>query len=78
MQCGVTGQIPNERVPVGEQRAALSAMLATLEPGALNIPERVSALIPPRPPQSGASRELFPRHTGYVFDPYSRLRERLR
>ena len=63
------GQIPNERVPVGEQRAALSAMLATLEPGALNIPERVAALIPPRPPQSGTSRELFPRHTGYVFDP---------
>ena len=63
------GQVPNERVSATKQRAALSAMLATLEPGALNIPERVTALIPPRPPQSGASRELFPRHTGYVFDP---------
>jgi len=63
------GQVPNERVSANKQRAALSAMLATLEPGALNIPERVTALIPPRPPQSGASRELFPRHTGYVFDP---------
>ena len=56
-------------MPAEDQRAALSAMLATLEPDALNIPERVTALIPPRPPQSGASRELFPRHTGYVFDP---------
>ena len=63
------GQVPNERGSATKQRAALSAMLATLEPGALNIPERVTALIPPRPPQSGASRELFPRHTGYVFDP---------
>ena len=63
------GQVPNARVPAKDQRAALSAMLATLEPDALNIPEHVTALIPPRPPQSGASRELFPRHTGYVFDP---------
>lgn len=63
------GQVPNERVAATDQRAALSAMLATLEPSALNIPERVTSLIPPRPPQSGASRELFPRHTGYVFDP---------
>lgn len=63
------GQVPTERVPAHDQRAALSAMLATLEPSALNIPERVTALIPPRPPQSGASRELFPRRTGYVFDP---------
>ena len=63
------GQVPNERVAATDQRAALSAMLATLEPSVLNIPERVTSLIPPRPPQSGASRELFPRHTGYVFDP---------
>ena len=63
------GQVPNERVAATDQRAALSAMLATLEPSVLNIPERVTSLIPPRPPQSGASQELFPRHTGYVFDP---------
>ena len=63
------GQVPNERVAATDQRGALSAMLATLEPSVLNIPERVTSLIPPRPPQSGASRELFPRHTGYVFDP---------
>ena len=63
------GQVPIERVAATDQRAALSGMLATLEPSVLNIPERVASLIPPRPPQSGASRELFPRHTGYVFDP---------
>ena len=44
-------------------------MLSTLDPIALDIPDRIIAMIPPRPPQSGVSRELFPRHTGYVFDP---------
>ena len=63
------GQSTMERVSAKDQRAALSAMLATLEPEALVISDAVVSLIPPRPPQSGVSRELFPRHTGYVFDP---------
>lgn len=63
------GQTIMERVSAKDQRAALSAMLATLEPEALVLSDNVVSLIPPRPPQSGVSRELFPRHTGYVFDP---------
>lgn len=63
------GQTTMQRVSAKEQRAALSAMLATLEPEALVLSDTVVSLIPPRPPQSGTSRELFPRHTGYVFDP---------
>jgi len=63
------GQTTMQRVSAKEQRAALSAMLATLEPEALALSDTVVSLIPPRPPQSGVSRELFPRHTGYVFDP---------
>ena len=63
------GQPITASVGAEDQRAALAAMLATLDPVALDIPERISSMIPPRPPQSGVSRELFPRHTGYVFDP---------
>ena len=63
------GQPITASVGAEDQRAALAAMLATLDPAALDIPDRISNMIPPRPPQSGVSRELFPRHTGYVFDP---------
>ena len=63
------GQPITASVGAEDQRAALAAMLATLDPIALDIPDRISSMIPPRPPQSGVSRELFPRHTGYVFDP---------
>jgi hypothetical protein len=63
------GQTTMQRVSAKEQRAALSAMLATLEPEALALSDAVVSSIPPRPPQSGVSRELFPRNTGYVFDP---------
>ena len=63
------GQTSMQRVNAEDQRAALSALLATLEPGTLLVPDQIVSLIPPRPPQSGRSRELFPRSTGYVFDP---------
>ena len=44
-------------------------MLDTLSPETLMLPTELVLSIPPRPPQSGVSRELFPRETGYVFDP---------
>ena len=62
------GQIPTTVTEAQRQRAALDALLATLDPEALSISAELVALIPPRPPMSGASRELFPRQTGYVFD----------
>ena len=65
------GQTATTRVSAEDQRSALSAMLATLEPNVLQLSDTVVSMIPPRPPQSGVSRELFPRHTGYVFDPMS-------
>ena len=34
-----------------------------------DVANRAGSIDPPRPPQSGVSRELFPRETGYVFDP---------
>ena len=63
------GQIPTTVAEAQRQHAALDALLATLDPEALSISAELVALIPPRPPISGASRELFPRQTGYVFDP---------
>ena len=63
------GQIPTTTAEAQRQHAALEALLATLDPEALSISAELVALIPPRPPMSGTSRELFPRQTGYVFDP---------
>ena len=47
----------------------MTALLATLSPESLALSPELVALIPPRPPLSGNSRELFPRDTGYLFDP---------
>jgi hypothetical protein len=53
----------------GEQRHALDALLETLEPGQLMIPEELLSIIPPRPPGYRQTRELFPGFTGDTFDP---------
>jgi hypothetical protein len=54
--------------PAAEQRAALDAILETLEPSALALPRELLAKIPPRPSGYGNTRELFPRYTGQMFD----------
>ncbi|MDA7840060.1 zinc-dependent metalloprotease [Luminiphilus sp.] len=63
------GQRPTTLTDGDRQQAALSALLTTLSPETLALPSELVALIPPRPPLSGDSRELFPRETGYLFDP---------
>lgn len=63
------GQRSSQPVAAAEQRIALASMLDTLSPETLMLPTELVLSIPPRPPQSGVSRELFPRETGYVFDP---------
>ena len=63
------GQTPTTVINEERQQAALTALLATLSPEALALSPELVALIPPRPPMSGSSRELFPRETGYLFDP---------
>jgi len=57
-----------EPVSADQQTAALDALLATITPGALALPEAVRTMIPPRPPGSPASRELFDGRTGLTFD----------
>ena len=54
------------------QRAALAAVLDTLSPESLAVPERVLALLQPRSEAFGGfNTEMFPRRTGLTFDPVS-------
>jgi hypothetical protein len=62
------GLEPFRRVPAGAQRAALDALVRTIAPAELKLPQRILSLIPPRPPGFGRHRELFPRYTGSAFD----------
>ena len=62
------GRVPVTPTRGDRQRAALAALLRTLEPAELTLPESVLQRIPPRPPGHGLHRELFPRRTGPVFD----------
>ena len=59
----------NDPLPTVVQRAALAAVIQTLQPAFLALPERIIALIPPRPPGYERDRELFDAHTGLTFDP---------
>ena len=51
-----------------DQRRALAAVLATLEPEALALPEPLLRLIPPRPPGYPRTREDFRIRTAPNFD----------
>jgi hypothetical protein len=62
------GRDPVKFIPAAEQKAALDALLATLDPTELALPAAVLKVIPPRPGGYGGSRELFPRYTGSMFD----------
>ncbi|MBB4639379.1 zinc-dependent metalloprotease [Longimicrobium terrae] len=65
------GQTPLTPVPAAQQRAALDALLATLDPAELALPRPLLALIPPRPMTYDPTRELFDRWTGMGFDAIS-------
>jgi Met-zincin/Domain of unknown function (DUF5117) len=65
-----TAPLGPRAVPAQQQREALRAVMSTLEPSFLAIPERILALIPPPAYATGnANTEVFPRHTDPVFDP---------
>jgi len=52
-----------------EQQKALEALLATISPEALTLPEDLIAQIPPRPVGFPRTRETFKARTGLTFDP---------
>jgi hypothetical protein len=62
------GQLATRPVAPADQRRALAAVLATLTPRALALPEPLAALIPPRPPMYPRGREHFKVRTGPAFD----------
>jgi hypothetical protein len=59
---------PPKIVPADRQRQAIQAVLATLEPGGLAVPNALLDVIPPRPPGYPDSRENFERRTAPAFD----------
>lgn len=63
------GQLVTEMVPAAEQQKALDALLATLQPEVLTLPDQIISLIPPRPAGWSPTRELFSKRTGLTFDP---------
>ncbi|MEM9379240.1 MAG: zinc-dependent metalloprotease [Planctomycetota bacterium] len=57
-----------EPVPMELQRDALEALARTMQPETLQVPPSVRALLLPRPPGYGRSREIFERRAGATFD----------
>lgn len=55
-------------VPAAQQRQALHAILKTLSPQELAVPQALLAIIPPRPPEYSSSKENFVRRTSPAFD----------
>jgi hypothetical protein len=62
------GQIPLQIVAPAEQRRALAAVLETVKPEVLRLPESLLNIIPPRPPGYERGREDFRIHTSPAFD----------
>lgn len=62
------GQQITSPLPVAEQRRALTAVLATLSPDELALPDSLLKLLPPRAPAYDRTQESFPSRTGLAFD----------
>lgn len=63
------GQAGPGLIPALEQRKALAAVVKTLSPEVLTLPEELLRQLPPRPPGLEQSVESFPSHTAVTFDP---------
>ena len=65
---GAQAKVPTP-VAADRQLEAIDALLETVSPSALALPEAARSMIPPRPPGYGQTRELFDGRTGLTFDP---------
>jgi hypothetical protein len=63
------GQITTKFIPPADQWKAFNALMSTLKPDALALPEKLIEKIPPRPDGYPRTRELFKARTGLTFDP---------
>lgn len=62
------GSPPARPVPAARQRAAIEAVLATLEPAALDLPESVLGVLPPPSLDDPPHREFLGSRTAPAFD----------
>ena len=62
------GQVPTSMVPPAEQRRALTALLNTIKPDVLALPQSLLKIIPPQPVGYRRTREDFVGKTGVTFD----------
>ena len=65
------GQTVTKFVPPAEQWKAFNALMGTITPDALALPEKLIEKIPPRPIGYPRTRETFKSRTGLTFDPMS-------
>lgn len=63
------GQLVTKNISKADQVKALKAVLQTIEPSFLALPERITSLLPPRPAGYNYTKELFTKRTGLAFDP---------
>lgn len=63
------GQTVTKFIPPAEQWKAFNALMGTLTPDALALPEKLIEKIPPRPIGYPRTQETFKSHTGVTFDP---------
>ena len=63
------GQLVTEIASPDEQKKALTAVLKTLSPETLTLPESLLKILPPRPSGLPRTQESFPSETGLTFDP---------
>jgi len=68
------GQSAPVIVDAQKQQAAIRALIHSIDPQVLTLPQSVVDIIPPRPPGFGLGRESFARRTGGNFDPSSPAR----
>jgi hypothetical protein len=61
-------------VSVARQQQAIDALLATIDPAVLRLPQDLADLITPRVPNNPKSRETFVGATGINFDPVAPAR----
>jgi hypothetical protein len=63
------GQMLPQIVDPALQQKAITAVLTTLTPQFLTLPESLLKILPPRPPGLSATQESFPSETSLTFDP---------
>jgi hypothetical protein len=63
------GQTTTKFIPPADQWKAFNALMSTISPDALALPEKLIEKIPPRPDGYPRTRELFKSRTGLTFDP---------